>query len=178
LPRQARDKTGSGQDRLGASIGKKTTRFPFSYQGDVVDESEPAPVAIHDGREISPPASMETHGFTLTSSPSAVTDWCDKRFLYVCQDRFGTHIGKVVIKHAAGETFRKSDGCTTRKCERQSRRACLVHQQRVCTCLITPYASPGRRISTQRTVRGFGCGRPCGCISVRVLSSNHPAIDT
>ena len=32
-------------------------------------------VLMHDGREISPPARLDSHGFALSSCPSAVTDW-------------------------------------------------------------------------------------------------------
>ena len=32
-------------------------------------------VLMRDGREISPPARLDSHGFALSSCPSAVTDW-------------------------------------------------------------------------------------------------------
>ena len=37
-----------------------------------------APVLMRDGREISPPASLPSHGFALVHSCSAVSDWQDE----------------------------------------------------------------------------------------------------
>ena len=56
--------------------GKRTGRYiDQPDQGDAVDVHAARPVLMHDGRELQPPAALETTGFELRSHPSACTDF-------------------------------------------------------------------------------------------------------
>jgi len=58
--------------------GKSTGRYINQPdKGDVVDEHVAAPVAMHDGRELSPPATLESMGFALQSWPTKCADFAD-----------------------------------------------------------------------------------------------------
>ena len=46
-------------------------------QGDVVDETSPGPVLMHDGRELQPPATLESLGFALVNAPTKCADFRD-----------------------------------------------------------------------------------------------------
>jgi len=56
--------------------GKATGRYiNQADKGDVVDEHVERPVTMRDGRELSPPATLETMGFALLSCPTQCTDF-------------------------------------------------------------------------------------------------------
>ena len=58
--------------------GKSTGRYINQPdQGDVVDEHVAAPVAMHDGRELSPSATLESMGFALHHWPTECVDFQD-----------------------------------------------------------------------------------------------------
>jgi len=58
--------------------GKRTGRYINQPdQGDAVDEHAACDVHMHDGRELSPPASLETTGYELRSHPTACPDFRD-----------------------------------------------------------------------------------------------------
>jgi len=58
--------------------GKTTGRYIGQPdRGDVVDEHVARPVRMHDGRELSPPATLETMGFALEACPTRCADFRD-----------------------------------------------------------------------------------------------------
>jgi len=58
--------------------GKATGRYINQLdRGDMVDEYASAPVKMHDGRELHPPATLQTMGFTLKSCPTKCADFRD-----------------------------------------------------------------------------------------------------
>jgi len=58
--------------------GKSTGRYINQPdQGDVADEHVAAPVLMRDGRELVPPASLESMGFALKAWPTKVADFRD-----------------------------------------------------------------------------------------------------
>lgn len=58
--------------------GKTTGRYINQPDlGDVVDEAESHQTMMHDGRGLSPPATVDTYGFTLESWPTKVKDFTD-----------------------------------------------------------------------------------------------------
>ena len=79
--------------------GKATGRYISRPDlGDVADEVSAGLVAMRDGRELSPPASLETMGFALKTTPTAVKDFSDDD--EVVQTYYEEIIG--VIKEASG----------------------------------------------------------------------------
>jgi hypothetical protein len=48
-----------------------------SEMGEMVDENAPCKVAMHDGRQLNPPAELESVGFTLRDWPTSVKDFRD-----------------------------------------------------------------------------------------------------
>jgi hypothetical protein len=58
--------------------GKRTGRYINQPdRGDTVDEHIPTPTLMHDGRHLSPPASLETTGFELKSWRTSVVNFRD-----------------------------------------------------------------------------------------------------
>lgn len=58
--------------------GKRTGRYINQPdKGDLVDETKPADVLMRNGRELSPPATLESIGFALEPCPTAVKDFRD-----------------------------------------------------------------------------------------------------
>ena len=79
--------------------GKRTGRYiDQPNRGDVVDEHFAAPVQMRDGRELHPPASLESTGFALKSFPTQCTDFTDK------EQVVGTYYGEMMelVKQASG----------------------------------------------------------------------------
>jgi len=59
--------------------GKSTGRYINQPdKGDVVDEHAAAPVMMRDGRELCPPATLETMGFALKQCPTTCSDFRDE----------------------------------------------------------------------------------------------------
>ena len=67
-------------------------------RGDAADESSAAPVVMHDGRELCPPASLETMGFALHTRPTECADFADDA------EVVGTYYAEAmeVVKAASG----------------------------------------------------------------------------
>lgn len=58
--------------------GKATGRYiDQPHRDDLVDEVSPRSVAMHDARELVPPASLEAVGFALCPAPTEVRDFLD-----------------------------------------------------------------------------------------------------
>jgi len=79
--------------------GKSTGRYiDQPGRGDVVDEHIAAPVQMRDGRELVPPATLETMGFALKACPTSCTDFRDD------EQVVGTYYAEMMelVKQASG----------------------------------------------------------------------------
>ena len=79
--------------------GKSTGRYINQEdKGDVVDEHIAAEVFMNDGRELCPPATLETKGFELQSWPTRCTDFADD------EEVVRTYYGEMMelVKSASG----------------------------------------------------------------------------
>lgn len=79
--------------------GKTTGRYiDQPDRGDVVDVHVARPVRMHDGRELEPPARLESKGFELASCPTAVADFRDDA------EVVATYYGEMIelIKQSSG----------------------------------------------------------------------------
>ena len=118
--------------------GKRNGRYINQPdKGDAVDMAKNYEAAMLDGRELSPPASLETMGFTLSPCPTAVQNFRDDEevslLLCVCS-RPKPKGGRSDVAHGlVSRTHRRVSGCGDILWrDHESRQSNLRGEQRLC----------------------------------------------